>query len=184
MVHVIGDLVQTVGVLIASIFIWLSPKWWWLDPICTYLFSILVVATTLPILKESSLILMEATPVGINPEEVDDTLRGIPGVFDTHDLHIWSLGAGTTWTGHGKNALAVHVIAADGFNTCDIRHQAEDVLKAQYGIDHTTIQIEQCETLQCAQSGEECSQSLHTCSSKNLRPKSPHNSNRNSSKNV
>lgn len=162
-IHIIGDLVQTAGVVCAAILIWYNDRWWYLDPICTYLFSILVVFTTLPILKETTMILMEGTPVGVAPEAVADALCNVPGVSEVHDLHIWSIGSGSTKTGCGKIALSVHLSQdpISKMNTCDILHRAQDVLRDAFNIDHTTIQIEECETLECAQSEMQCQQALH-----------------------
>ena len=68
--HVIGDLISSIGVLIASIFILVdqsssgvtdgSSKFYIVDPICTFVFSLIVFATTLPLLKECWCVLMEA----------------------------------------------------------------------------------------------------------------------------
>ncbi len=61
-IHVIGDLIQSVGVLIASGLIWYRPQWRIADPICTFLFSILVLGTTLYIFRDILRILMEGKP--------------------------------------------------------------------------------------------------------------------------
>ncbi|NWJ02252.1 ZNT2 protein, partial [Crypturellus undulatus] len=51
-VHVLGDLLQSLGVLVASYVIYFKPEWKFVDPICTFLFSVLVLATTLSILRD------------------------------------------------------------------------------------------------------------------------------------
>lgn len=48
-VHLIGDLLQSVGVIIAAIVVITKPEWKIIDPICTYLFSLLTLATTIPV---------------------------------------------------------------------------------------------------------------------------------------
>ncbi|NWW81150.1 ZNT2 protein, partial [Climacteris rufus] len=58
-VHVVGDLLQSVGVLIASYVIFFKPEYKFVDPICTFLFSALVLGTTLTILRDVLLVLME-----------------------------------------------------------------------------------------------------------------------------
>ncbi|KAM6370971.1 proton-coupled zinc antiporter SLC30A2 isoform 2-T2 [Pluvialis apricaria] len=64
-VHVVGDLLQSVGVLIASYIIFFKPEYKYVDPICTFLFSALVLVTTLTILRDVLLVLMEGRdPVG------------------------------------------------------------------------------------------------------------------------
>ena len=64
--HVMGDMLMSVGVIIAAIIIYYFPSMWYADPICTYLFSIIVMFTTIPIVKSCIRILMEGTPSNIN----------------------------------------------------------------------------------------------------------------------
>lgn len=66
LIHVIGDIIQSVGVLIAAIVLYFYPDYWMIDPICTFLFSILVLFTTIPIMKECIKVFMEATPNNID----------------------------------------------------------------------------------------------------------------------
>ncbi|XP_065432805.1 proton-coupled zinc antiporter SLC30A2 isoform X3 [Chrysemys picta bellii] len=58
-IHVVGDLLQSVGVLVAAYIIYFKPEYKYVDPICTFLFSILVLGTTLTILRDVVLVLME-----------------------------------------------------------------------------------------------------------------------------
>jgi zinc transporter 2 len=90
LIHVIGDLVQSIGVLIAAIVIYCQPSWHIADPICTFLFSILVVATTVPILRDCLSILLEQTPGSVNIADLSVDLETIQGVVELHDLHVWS----------------------------------------------------------------------------------------------
>ncbi|KAG0274876.1 hypothetical protein BGZ95_009385 [Linnemannia exigua] len=92
--HVLGDLLSSIGVLISSLVITFYPSMTYLDPICTFVFSILVILTTIGIFKRSISILMERVPRGINTEEVKEAICDIPGVLDVKALHIWSLTIG------------------------------------------------------------------------------------------
>lgn len=65
-VHVVGDMLQSIGVIIASLIIWKWPEAKVADPICTYIFSILVIFTTIPIFKDCMSVLMEKQPSGMN----------------------------------------------------------------------------------------------------------------------
>lgn len=58
-IHVIGDFVQSVGVLIAAILIKIKPECKLADPICTFIFSILVLITTITIMHDIVRVLME-----------------------------------------------------------------------------------------------------------------------------
>ena len=49
--HVLGDMLMSVGVIIAATIIYFDEKLWWADPICTYLFSVIVIFTTVPIIR-------------------------------------------------------------------------------------------------------------------------------------
>lgn len=60
-IHLLGDLVQSIGVIIAALIIFFKPEWTLADPICTFLFSILVMLTTVPIFKDCIAILMETS---------------------------------------------------------------------------------------------------------------------------
>ena len=77
LIHVIGDIIQSVGVLIAAIILFFYPKYWIIDPCCTFLFSILVLFTTIPIMKDCIKIFMEATPNTINIEKLTKDLSKV-----------------------------------------------------------------------------------------------------------
>jgi zinc transporter 2 len=62
LLHVIGDLIQSIGVIIAAIIVYCRPDWNIVDPLCTLLFSIIVVCTTLPIIRECIIELIHGPP--------------------------------------------------------------------------------------------------------------------------
>ena len=130
--HVIGDVLQSAGVIVAGCIIYFYPHCSIADPICTLLFSLIVMFTTIPIVKSCLTILMEATPESIDSSEIEQDLRNIALVSDVHDLHVWSISS-------GKISLSVHLIGEDG--PCIVQ-KAQKMLKKKYGIMHTTIQIE------------------------------------------
>lgn len=55
----IGDIIQSVGVLIAAIIVYFFPSAQIIDPICTFVFAILVVFTTIPVMRECMIVIME-----------------------------------------------------------------------------------------------------------------------------
>ena len=135
-IHVIGDLIQSVGVVIAGYIIKFEPTWKVADPVCTFLFSILVLFSTGNILRDALLVLMEAAPRHVNYADVKRDLRGIAGVKHAHSLHIWSL----TLT---RTALAAHLALEPGVNYQDVLDAASAMLKANHGIEQTTLQVEE-----------------------------------------
>lgn len=90
-IHVVGDLIQSLGVLLAALIIYYKPEWNIVDPICTFLFSVIVLATTFAIIKDTLRVLMEGSPKGIDFSEVMETFLNIEGVVRVHNLRIWAL---------------------------------------------------------------------------------------------
>ena len=82
-VHMVGDMVQSVGVIIAAIIIYIKPDWTIADPICTFLFSILVMFTTVPIFKDCMRFLMETAPEDIDQVEVYNEIKNV-----SSEMHI------------------------------------------------------------------------------------------------
>ena len=82
MIHVIGDIIQSVGVLIAAIVLYFYPQYWLIDPCCTFLFSILVLFTTIPIMKDCIKVFMEATPTNINIDKLTKDLMDVKKSFN------------------------------------------------------------------------------------------------------
>lgn len=134
-IHALGDLLQNIGVMIASALIWWRPNWAIADPICTFIFSIFVLFTTLSILKEALNVLMEGTPVGIDARALQEDLLLIPGVVEVHDLHVWSLSV-------GKPSLACHVVVENEDVARSVLRKATVLCQRKYAILHTTIQTD------------------------------------------
>ncbi|XP_064396807.1 probable proton-coupled zinc antiporter SLC30A4 [Halichondria panicea] len=134
-VHVIGDLIQSIGVVIAGYIIWFRPDWKIADPICTFLFCVLVLFSTINVLKDALRVLMEGTPSHIDYEDVKADLQEIAGVKQAHSLHIWSL----TTT---RTALAAHLAMETGVNAQEVLDKASKMLKDKHNIVHTTLQVE------------------------------------------
>ena len=76
-VHMVGDMVQSIGVIIAAVIIYIKPDWTIADPICTFLFTILVLLTTIPIFKDCMHILMETAPEDISSVEVFNAIHKV-----------------------------------------------------------------------------------------------------------
>eukprot|EP00128_Syssomonas_multiformis_P009433 Colp12_sorted_trinity150504_noHs@6804 len=142
-IHVLGDLLQSVGVTIASIIIWVKPEYKIADPICTFIFAVLVLFTTINILRDALHVLMEGAPKAVNITQLKADLVGIKGVVSVHDMHVWSLTM-------GKAALACH-LDVNGESGCqDVLAEAQSIACNKYHIHHTTFQIESVTRDHCA----------------------------------
>ncbi|XP_041951619.1 zinc transporter 2 [Alosa sapidissima] len=140
-IHVLGDLLQSVGVMVAAIIIYFRPEYKVADPICTFLFSVFVLATTLTIMKDVFQILMEGAPKGIEFNSVKDVLLSLKCVKAIHSLHLWALTA-------GQSLLSVHVAIEDKADPQAVLREATELLQTKFGFYSTTIQVEHyCEDM-------------------------------------
>ncbi|PIA54558.1 hypothetical protein AQUCO_00900846v1 [Aquilegia coerulea] len=134
--HVVGDLIQSVGVMIGGAVIWAKPNWLVVDLVCTLGFSVLVLLTTISMVRDIYFVLMESTPAGMDTVKLETGLRHVRGVRAVHDLHVWGISV-------GKILLSCHVIAEQGANSNEILKSTRDYCERVHGIHHVTIQIEQ-----------------------------------------
>ncbi|TKY61193.1 Metal tolerance protein 1 [Spatholobus suberectus] len=100
--HVLGDSVQSVGVVIGGAIIWHNPEWQIVDLICTLVFSVVVLGTTINMLRSIVEVLMESTPREIEAAKLERELLDMEEVMAVHELHIWAITV-------GKVLLACHV---------------------------------------------------------------------------
>jgi len=133
--HVMTDMIQSVGVMIAGAIVWAEPKWFIVDLVCTLIFSVLSLGTTLPMLRNIYGILMERTPSEIDISKLESGIRNIKGVQDVHDLHVWAITV-------GKLVLSCHVVADPGISSIDLLGTIKHYCEKTYQIQHVTIQIE------------------------------------------
>jgi len=135
LIHVIGDMLQSIGVMIAAAVIWIKPEYNIVDPICTFVFSIIVLVTTVRLVAESFHVLMEGTPSGIDSSKVLKMLNAVESVNEVHDLHVWSIKT-------GKPALSVHLKIDFEADDQYVLNEIQQRVLTDFGICHVTIQIE------------------------------------------
>jgi len=132
--HVLADLLGSVGVIAAALII-LATGWLYADPLISVLIGALVLGSSWTILRESVDILLESTPAGVDAREVARRMLAVDGVRDVHDLHIWTITSGFP-------ALSAHVLVSRGEDCHDRRRQLEQLLGVEFGITHSTLQVE------------------------------------------
>jgi cobalt-zinc-cadmium efflux system protein len=132
--HVLADLLGSGGVLVAAVVI-LATGWTVVDPIVSIAIALLIVASAWGVLRDSTAILMEATPTGIDADAVARAIVSVPGVTSIHDLHVWRITS-------GFDALAAHVLVGRGEDCHGLRREIERTLESSFGIKHTTLQVD------------------------------------------
>jgi cobalt-zinc-cadmium efflux system protein len=136
--HLAADALVTAGVVAAGVVIWLT-NWLWLDPLVSLAVSAVIVFGTWGLLKSAISLALDAVPEGLDAAAVRAHLLSLPGVTGLHDLHIW--GMSTTET-----ALTCHLIMPEGHPGDAVLSQISQQLEHQFGIHHSTIQIELADT--------------------------------------
>jgi len=135
-VHMVGDALSAFGVVIAGVLVAVTQTTV-ADPIVSFLIAGLILYSSYDVLRESTTVLLEGTPANIDMPAVIAAIRGVSGVIDVHDLHVWMVGPGVT-------ACSCHIVVAEQ----SVR-EGQQVLRAvvhdiEHGfqITHTTIQVE------------------------------------------
>ncbi len=132
--HVLADLLGSLGVVGAAVVI-LATGWLEADAIASVLIALLVLASSWSILRDSTSILLESAPKGMDTRAVGERLARAPGVVEVHDLHVWTITSGFP-------ALSAHVLVGRGEDCHGRRRELETLLRDEFGIEHTTLQVD------------------------------------------
>jgi cobalt-zinc-cadmium efflux system protein len=134
LVHVIGDLLGSIAALIAGAVIYFTG-WLPVDPILSLVIALLILVSTLSLLREALHLLMEGVPAEIELQAVARALLSLSGVRGVHDLHVWTIAS-------GQVALTAHLDVASLTEWPHLLEQARRLLHDRFDIDHVTLQPE------------------------------------------
>jgi cobalt-zinc-cadmium efflux system protein len=135
--HVLGDLLGSVGALAAGGIV-VATGWVLADPLISVLITLLVLGSAWRLIKESTDILMEATPNHIALGDVHDRIASVPGVDSVHDLHVWTVTSGVV-------AMSGHLVVRNPTDNQPVLEAVQDQMRA-LGINHVTVQMERDQT--------------------------------------
>jgi cobalt-zinc-cadmium efflux system protein len=128
--------VSAAGVVIAGVVV-ATTQSTVADPIVSILIAGLILYSSYGVLRESATVLLEGTPAGVDMPGVIAAIKGVTGVLDVHDLHVWMVGPGVV-------ACSCHIVVAEQ----SVR-EGQQVLRAvvhdiehRFSITHTTVQVE------------------------------------------
>src|SRR3954452_11197294 len=133
--HSFADAIGSLGVVVAGTVI-LAGGPAAIDPIVGLLIAGLILASSWTLIKEPLDVLMEAAPSGLDVDSLGGALCSVEWVRSVHDLHVWTLTA-------GFRALSAHVVVARGADRDLAARRLEVLLRERYGIEHTTLQMEE-----------------------------------------
>jgi len=132
--EVLGDLLGSVAVIVAGLVIILT-RWTPIDPIASVVIAALILPRTWGLLREAIDVLLQATPKGVDLDEVRQHLLRAEDVSDIHDLHAWTLTSGI-------NVVSAHVMMRPGADPAEVLEEVCACLTDDFDMEHSTIQLE------------------------------------------
>lgn len=133
--HSAADALGSLGVVLAGGFVLLGGSSV-VDPLVGLAIAVLILLSSWRLIAEPVGVLMEAAPAGVDVEEAGAAICEEEGVRSVHDLHIWTVTS-------GFGALAAHVVVSPECDRDLVRRRIELLLRERFGIDHTTLQMEE-----------------------------------------
>ena len=133
--HVLTDLFAFAATAVAGAVI-LATGFTRADGIAALVVAALMLRSGFGLLRDSGRVLLEASPRSLDPNEVGRVLAAQRHVVDVHDLHIWEVTSGFP-------ALSAHVTVRSGCDTQAHRWELAELLRDRFGIEHTTLQVEE-----------------------------------------
>ncbi|XP_004578968.2 calcium/manganese antiporter SLC30A10 isoform X1 [Ochotona princeps] len=142
LLHVMGDALGSVIVVITAIIFYVRPlasdapcNWQcYIDPSLTVIMVIIILSSAFPLIKETSVILLQMVPKGINMEELMTKLSAVPGISSVHEVHIWELVS-------GKIIATLHIKYQKDSDYQDASRKIREIFHSA-GIHSVTIQFE------------------------------------------
>jgi cobalt-zinc-cadmium efflux system protein len=132
--HVLTDLFAFIATAVAGAVI-LTTGFARADGIAALIVAALMLRSGVGLLLDSGRVLLEAAPRDIDPQEVGRALAAQPHVVEVHDLHVWEVTSGFP-------AMSAHVVVQPGCDTQSHRRRLAELLAAEFGIEHSTLQVE------------------------------------------
>lgn len=136
LIHNFGDALSNIAIIAGAIIIHFTHLHW-IDPLLGLAIGLLVLWSSIGILRESSHILLEGRPREVSVEEVARAILKVEGVQEVHDVHVWSLGG-------DHNALSLHARITDmHLDECEqLLAAIKETAAKEFNIAHTTVQLE------------------------------------------
>jgi cobalt-zinc-cadmium efflux system protein len=123
-----------VAVIVAAVVI-IATGWQQADALASILIALLILPRTWALLRDAVDVLLEATPKGIDLDQIRRHIVGVAGVADVHDLHAWTITS-------GMNVVSAHVVLRPGADPPAVLDELCSCLAGDFDIEHSTFQLE------------------------------------------
>lgn len=133
--HLMADAAVSLAVVLGALAMW-RLGWHWLDPLLALAVTLVVIAGTWRLLRDSLDQVLDAVPRHLDRDAVAAFLQAREGVVAVHHLHIWALGS-------NQIALTAHLVRPVAGDDDDAFIDAvAHALRERFGIGHATLQLE------------------------------------------
>lgn len=137
MVHTLSDVAGSLGAMAAGIGI-LAFGATWLDPAVSIGIAVIVAWSAWGVLRDTTNVLLEAAPRGVDVDQVEQALCSEAGVEAVHHLHVWEVASDLP-------ALSAHLVLGEVPSLHDAQVRGDEIkamLADRFGIAHTTLELE------------------------------------------
>ncbi|NWI49617.1 ZNT10 protein, partial [Calyptomena viridis] len=141
LLHVMGDALGSVVVVITATIFYVLPlgdaacNWQcYIDPSLTIIMVFIILSSAFPLIKETSIILLQMVPKGVNMQLLVDRLARVPGVISLHEVHVWELAS-------KKNIATLHIKCQTPNEYQDAAYKIREIFH-EAGVHSVTIQPE------------------------------------------
>jgi cobalt-zinc-cadmium efflux system protein len=142
-IHVLGDLLGSVAALVAGAVILLTG-WTPIDPLLSLLVAAIIVRSGWRVVEASGHILLEGAPRELDTRHIGpDLIANVPGVVSVHHVHVWSIT-------QERRMVTLHACIKEGQDSDPLVKAIKHRLKARFGLDHATVEIERGECADAA----------------------------------
>jgi len=133
--HVLADVLGSAGAISAGV-IMLFTGWYQADPLISMMIGVLIFYSAGKVVRESMNVLLEGVPSNMDLAAIEHRMLEVKGVKSIHDLHVWCI------TPTKMCTMSGHVVVDHGVDRKEMMSNLIRVLKDEFRIDHTTIQLE------------------------------------------
>jgi len=133
--HSAADALGSIAVVVSALAL-LAFGWREADPVASLAIAALILASSVRLVLEPLDVLLESAPARVDVDELGERMCETDGVLGVHELHVWTVTS-------GFEALAAHVVTAPGTDRDRARRELEYLLRDRFGIEHTTLQMEE-----------------------------------------
>lgn len=137
LLHALSDALGSLGAIGAGLVMWWTG-WMGADAWASVFICAVILIASWGLVRDAVHILLEGTPEHLDLDAVRASLSGVDGVVEVHDLHLWSLSA-------GSESLSCHLVYRRGMDPHAVRRTAARVLEERFSLTHVTIQVEEAE---------------------------------------